>query len=138
MSLLAPLRRAGRLGRSTSTTHSPWSTNKQVSPAPKLPVPSTAHTLGPGAWRWAKPSSCRCPALVVGTVAWTSIAPVGSQTAAVWVSRWVSTPMTNWIWPSSMPMRRPPWTGDRCAGAGLDGSHRGRTVTGHAHGRTGF
>jgi hypothetical protein len=25
-------------------------------------------------------------------VAWVSTAPVGSQTAAVWVSRWVSTP----------------------------------------------
>ena len=35
-----------------------------------------------------------------GTVVWTSTAPVGSQTAAVWVLRWVSTPMTNWTWPS--------------------------------------
>jgi hypothetical protein len=54
-----------------------WSARHQSCPAP-----STAHTLGPDAWRWAKPSSCRCPGLVVGTVAWTSTAPVGSQTAA--------------------------------------------------------
>ncbi len=78
------------------------------------PSTEAAHALyrphtGPDSRRWAKPGSCRCPGrtalgfveAVVGTVAWTSAAPVGSQIAAVWVSRWVSTPMTNWTWPSS-------------------------------------
>jgi hypothetical protein len=31
---LAPLRLAGRLGRPTSTTRSPWASRKQASPAP--------------------------------------------------------------------------------------------------------
>jgi len=37
-------------------------------------------------------------------------------------------------------LRRPPRDpAHRChSGAGLDGNRRGRTVTGHAHGRTGF
>jgi hypothetical protein len=46
-SRLAPLRLAGRLGRPTSTTHSPRCCNTAVRPAPKLPAPSTAHRRRP-------------------------------------------------------------------------------------------
>ena len=60
-SVLAPVRRAGRLGRQASTTRSPWVCSNAVSPAPELPAPSTAQQrrAGPlGVWVSANSRSC--------------------------------------------------------------------------------
>ena len=84
-SLFTPPRRAGRCGRSTSTTRSQRASSAVVSPAPKLPVPSMAHNrrvVAPPEARSAggsrpdprEPSTC------------SRTAPVALTAAAVWVS----------------------------------------------------
>jgi hypothetical protein len=64
---------------------------------------------------------------------------VGIQQGAAWRSRWVSTPMTASTWPSSMGMAVAPSETATVAGTGLGGvTTGGRTMRGHAPGRTGF
>ena len=112
---LAPLRRAGRAGRSISTTHSPCSSRQVVKPAPNEPVPSIAQTRRSGAWSFAKARIRLAPSASDGTVRCAITPPVGSTTAAVWLSLWVSTPMTASTWSASMFMvALRTRVGDRC------------------------
>jgi hypothetical protein len=90
-SLLAPVRPRGRLGRSISTTHSPWSSRKLARPAPEQPVPSSAQQRRPAARMIANPSSCWQPAWSLSMSHSATTPPLGSRIAAAWRSRWVST-----------------------------------------------
>ena len=129
-SLLAPARRAGRFGRSTSITRSPRASSAVVSPAPKLPVPSIAHARG-RAVRLAETDEPPIPFRIRRDGQPLEDPPVELSTAAVWVCLWVSTPMTTSM--SSVSMDRSFAKGSsrcRCR------SERrcGRTVTSHAKG----
>jgi hypothetical protein len=140
-SLVAPLRPRGRLGRSLSTTHpgrgraGSWSARPGSSRSPPR-----AQTRRPGACALARSSSRACPAGSVGTSRVARTPPLGASSAAacgvavgVDPDDGVDAALSHGHRGCLRPRRRP------LRGTGLGWSHRGgRTVMGHALGRTGL
>jgi hypothetical protein len=102
---LAPWRRAGRLGRSSSTTcrggrGGTGSARRRSRRCAGSPTPAGRAAGRPtGAAAGSRPGAA-------GTVTWSTMAPVAAATtAAVWVCLWVSTPMTRSTSAARMAMR---------------------------------
>src|SRR5262245_21238286 len=89
-------------------------------------------TRPPPAAARAQASTCAYPAGVAGICTRASWRPVVLQAAAVWQSRWVSTPMIT----SASPVRRAIFSSSQCdpeqAAPAWKGNARGNPVMGHS------